>query len=80
MANKEQVVRELDRVIDLIKTRAKDIAPETKQQMMKETILNFDQYVSPGWLKYRKSVSSEPDGHAVLEWEDGGAYFYGLDG
>ena len=80
MANKEQVVRDLDRVIELIKTRAKDIPPETKQQMMKETILNFDQYVSPGWLKYRKSVSSETDGHAVLEWEDGGAYFYGLEG
>ena len=80
MASKEQVVRDLDRVIGLIKTKAKDIPPETRKQMMEETIQHFDQYVSPGWLKYRKSVSSETDGHAVLEWEDGGAYFYGLDG
>ncbi len=80
MANKEQVVHELDRVIDLIKTRASDIPADTKEQMMRETIQNFDQYVSPGWLRYRKSVSSENDGYAVLEWEDGGAYFYGLNG
>ena len=80
MANKEQVVRELDRVIGLIKTRAKDIPDGTKQEMVTETIRNFDQYVSPGWLQYRKSVSSENDGYAVLEWEDGGAYFYGLGG
>ena len=69
MASKEQVVRDLDRVIGLIKTKAKDIPPETRKQMMEETIQHFDQYVSPGWLKYRKSVSSETDGHAVLEWE-----------
>lgn len=80
MENKEQVVRELDRVIGLIKTRAKDIPDGTKQEMVTETIRNFDQYVSPGWLQYRKSVSSENDGYAVLEWEDGGAYFYGLGG
>lgn len=80
MANKEQVIKDLDRVIQLIKTDAKDIPAETKQQMMKETLHHFDQYVSPGWLKYRKSVSSENDGYAVLEWEDSGAYFYGLNG
>lgn len=80
MANKEQVVRDLDRVIGLIKTRAKDIPDGTKKEMVTETIRNFDQYVSPGWLQYRKSVSSESDGYAVLEWEDGGAYFYGLCG
>lgn len=58
MANREQVVRDLDRVIGLIKTDAKDIPAETKQQMMKETIHHFNEYVSPGWLQYRKSVSS----------------------
>ena len=46
------------------------------QQMMKETIHHFNEYVSPGWLQYRKSVSSETDGDVVLEWEDGGSYFY----
>ena len=80
MANREQVVRDLDRVIGLIKTDAKDIPAETKQQMMKETIHHFNEYVSPGWLQYRKSVSSETDGDVVLEWEDGGSYFYGLNG
>ena len=43
MANREQVVRDLDRVIGLIKTDAKDIPAETKQQMMKETSHHFNE-------------------------------------
>ena len=35
---------------------------------------------APGWLKYRKSVSSDSDSGAVLEWQDEGAYCYGLNG
>lgn len=35
--------------------------------MTKETIDHFDNYVSPGWLKYRKSVSTNA---AMLEWQD----------
>ena len=35
---------------------------------------------SPGWLKYRKSVSSDSEQGAVLEWQDEGAYCYGLNG
>ena len=80
MANKEQVIKDLDRVIGLIKTDTKDISPEEKKQMVAETLDYFDNYVSPGWLKYRKSVSSDSEGDAVLEWEDEGAYCYGLNG
>lgn len=78
--NYAQVVKDLDRVISLIKCKAKDIPDAEKDQMIKETIDNFNNHVSPGWLAYRKSVSSENEGTAVLEWEDGGAYFYGLKG
>ena len=79
-AAKEQVIRDLDKVIGLIETDTKDISPEDKKQMVKDTLNYFDNYVSPGWLKYRKSVSSDGEGGAVLEWEDGGAYCYGLNG
>ena len=81
MENKnEQVIKDLDRVVRLIKTDSKDITPEEKKQMVAETLDQFDNYVSPGWLKYRKSVSSDSESGAVLEWEDEGAYCYGLNG
>ena len=80
VATKEQVIKDLDRVCDLIKTDKKDITPETKKQMVAETLDYFDNYVSPGWLKYRKSVSSDSEAGAILEWDDEGAYIYGLDG
>ncbi len=80
MADKAQVIKDLDRVIGLIKTDSKDIPAEEKKKMAEETIDQFDNYVSPGWLKYRKSVSSDSEGGAVLEWEDEGAYCIGLNG
>ncbi|MEE3420752.1 MAG: putrescine aminotransferase [Lachnospiraceae bacterium] len=79
-ASKEQVIKDLDKVIGLIETDTKDISPEDKKEMVKDTLNYFDNYVSPGWLKYRKSVSTDDEGGAVLEWEDGGAYCYGLNG
>ena len=80
MTNPNQVIQDLKRVVSLIRTDAADLSAQEKEKMAQETIEHFNHYVSPGWLKYRKSVSSETDGHAVLEWEDGGAYFYGLEG
>ena len=80
MASKEQTLQELDRIIGLIETDSADIPTEEKKKMTAETLVNFDEYVSPGWLKYRKSVSSDSEGGAVLEWEDGGAYVNGING
>lgn len=80
MSNYAQVIEDLDHVVHLIETDSKDITAEEKQQMVKDTLHYFDEYVSPGWLKYRKSVSSDSEGGAVLEWYDEGAYCYGLNG
>jgi len=80
MADRQQVIKDLDRVISLIRTDSKDISAEEKKQMVTDTLDQFDNYVSPGWLKYRKSVSSDSEAGAVLEWEDEGAYCYGLNG
>lgn len=80
MADSKQVIKDLDRVIRLIETDTKDIPAEEKKAMVAETLDHFDNYVSPGWLKYRKSVSSDSEGGAVLEWQDEGAYCYGLNG
>ena len=80
MSKKEQVIQELNRVISLIHTDIQAISPAEKKQMVEETVEHFNHYVSPGWLAYRKSVSSDSAAGAVLEWQDEGADCYGLNG
>ena len=80
MATNQQVIQDLRRVIGLIRTDIHDLTQAEKDQMVQDTIEHFNHYVSPGWLKYRKSVSSDSDSGAVLEWQDEGSYCYGLNG
>lgn len=75
MAQKEQIIEDLNRVIGYIKSDG--LTNEEKESITKDTINYFDNYVSPGWLKYRKSVSTNA---AVVEWTDQGAYCTGLYG
>ena len=79
MAQKEQVIKDLDKIISLIRTDSDQISADDKKKMVDDTLHYFDNYVSPGWLKYRKSVSSDSENGAVLEWKDEGAYCYGLN-
>lgn len=44
-----------------------ELTKEEKDQMVQESIENFNQNVNPGWLTYRKSVSTN---EAFVEWED----------
>ncbi|WP_317855231.1 putrescine aminotransferase [Chakrabartyella piscis] len=61
----ENTSKELERVLGYIHA---DALPEGDKEMMtQETIHHFNNYVSPGWLQYRKSVSTNS---AMLEWED----------
>ena len=64
MSNKEQTVKELEEVINFIKSD--DLNDSQKEKITKDTVNYFDNYVSPGWLKYRKSVSTNA---AVVEWK-----------
>jgi putrescine aminotransferase len=75
MRDKEQVLKELNKVIRFI--HSEEMTDAEKQELTRETVANFDTYVSPGWLKYRKSVSTNA---AVVEWKDYGAYCSGLYG
>jgi putrescine aminotransferase len=75
MKNKEQVVNDLNKVIKFI--HSDELTDAEKKEITQETIEYFDTYVSPGWLKYRKSVSTNA---AVVEWKDYGAYCSGLYG
>lgn len=72
---KEKVLKELDHILGII--HKDTLTDEEKKTMTEETVEYFDKYVSPGWLKYRKSVSTNG---AALEWKDYGAYCTDLDG
>jgi len=71
----KQVSEELGKVIEYIHADKLDDA--TKKKMTAETIDYFNNFVSPGWLKYRKSVSTNS---AVLEWSDHDSVCDGLYG
>ncbi len=75
MTKKENVIKDLERVIKII--HSDELSEEEKKQITEETVEYFDTYVSPGWLKYRKSVSTNA---AVVEWKDSGACCTGLYG
>lgn len=70
-----KVSEDLEKVIGYIHADSMDDA--AKETMTKETLDYFDNYVSPGWLKYRKSVSTNS---AVLEWRDHDGICEGLYG
>lgn len=71
----ESTSKDLERVIGYIKSDKLEDAD--KELMTKETLDYFDNYVSPGWLKYRKSVSTNS---ATLEWSDHDSICEGLYG
>lgn len=75
MKNHENVIADLEKVVGYIKSDT--LTEGEKDTITKDTICYFDEYVSPGWLKYRKSVSTNA---AVVEWTDKGSYCEGLYG
>ena len=75
MNNKENILKELNKVIKFI--HSDELTEAEKKEITEETVSYFEKYVSPGWLKYRKSVSNNA---AVVEWKDSGAYCTGLYG
>lgn len=70
-----EVSKELERVIGYI--HSDKLTDADKKKMTEDTLCYFDEYVSPGWLKYRKSVSTNS---AVLEWTDHDSVLDGMNG
>ncbi|CAF0844192.1 unnamed protein product, partial [Adineta ricciae] len=65
---KTDLVQETQNVLNLIAKR--DLDDDEKQQLINETVDNFNEYINPGFLKYRKSFS--PD-YVAVEWADSGS-------
>jgi putrescine aminotransferase len=65
---------ELDKITGYI--LADELKPEDKKQITEDSIDNYNTYINPGWLKYRKSVSTNA---AFIEWRDEGDCFYDVN-
>ena len=63
-------LEEAKKVVGMIEADA--LTDAQKEAIIKESIANFNENVNPGWLEYRKSVSTDS---AFVEWEDEGEVF-----
>ncbi len=68
--NIAKALEEAKKVVGLIE--AEELTEEQKKAIITESISNFNENVNPGWLEYRKSVSTDS---AFVEWEDEGDVF-----
>ena len=68
--NMKLALEEAKKVVGMIEADA--LTDAQKEAIIKESIANFIENVNPGWLEYRKSVSTDS---AFVEWEDEGEVF-----
>lgn len=73
--NKELALKEAQRVVGYIERP--ELTKEEKDRIVKDSIANFNENVNPGWLEYRKSVSTDA---AFVEWTDSVDHFEDLYG
>lgn len=73
--NKAKALEEAKRVVSYIESS--ELTKEEKDTIVKESISNFNEHVNPGWLEYRKSVSTDA---TFVEWSDSEEHFYDLYG
>ena len=73
--NKDMALKEARKVLDYI--LKEELSNEEKDQIVKDSIENFNKNVNPGWLEYRKSVSTDA---AFVEWTDSEEHFVDLYG
>jgi putrescine aminotransferase len=75
VADKAAALKEAQKVVGFIE--ADSLSAAEKKQIHDESIENFNKHVNPGWLEYRKSVSTDA---AFIEWTDSVDHFEDLDG
>jgi putrescine aminotransferase len=74
-AARQDALRESRKALDLMAKSVLDA--EEQQRVVTDCVTNFDRYVNPGILEYRKSVSSD---YTSVEWRDEGSVFYDIHG
>ncbi|MFZ5632759.1 MAG: putrescine aminotransferase [Bacillota bacterium] len=69
------VIKESQRYLDLI--AKKELSREEKDWVVQATVEAFREHVNPGFLEYRKSVSTD---YTSVEWSDQGSTFTDIYG
>ncbi|MDR2156273.1 MAG: putrescine aminotransferase [Clostridiales Family XIII bacterium] len=73
--DKTLALKEARKVVEFIEKAS--LTDAEKKQIHDESISNFNENVNPGWLEYRKSVSTDA---AFIEWTDSVDHFEDLNG
>ncbi|MGI6737075.1 MAG: putrescine aminotransferase [Anaerovoracaceae bacterium] len=73
--NEKKALEIATRVVDYIEKP--ELTEADKKAIHDESIQNFNENVNPGWLVYRKSVSTDS---AFVEWTDSEEHFEDLNG
>jgi len=73
--NNKKALEEAKRIIGYIESE--ELSKEDKDRIVKDSIANFNTNVNPGWLEYRKSVSTDA---AFVEWTDSVEHFEDVHG
>jgi len=73
--NKKAALEQARRIVNYIEKP--ELTKEEKDLIVKESISNFNENVNPGWLEYRKSVSTDA---TFVEWTDSVDHFEDLYG
>ncbi|GER73580.1 putrescine aminotransferase [Weizmannia acidilactici] len=75
---KGQEIRDyMEKVLDLIEKP--EVTAEEAKWITNETVNSFKEYVNPGFLEYRKTVTLDTQ-FAAVEWSDEGACFKDVNG
>ncbi len=74
-AEKQAALRESRKALDLMSKSA--LSRGEQDAVVADCVANFDKYVNPGILEYRKSVSSD---YTSVEWSDEGSLFRDIHG
>ncbi|MEG1930455.1 MAG: putrescine aminotransferase [Anaerovorax sp.] len=75
VCNKELALKEAKTVLGYIE--GAELTKAEKDTIVKDSIRNFNENVNPGWLEYRKSVSTDA---TFVEWTDSVDHFEDLYG
>ncbi|MBE0527590.1 MAG: aminotransferase class III-fold pyridoxal phosphate-dependent enzyme, partial [Thermoleophilia bacterium] len=72
---RQQVLRESRKALDLM--AKSELTRDEQEAVVGDCLVNFDKYVNPGILEYRKSCSTD---YTAVEWRDEGNVFYDIHG
>jgi putrescine aminotransferase len=73
--SKKEVLDQASRVLDYI--LKPELDEDDKTRIIEDSVDNFNRHVNPGWLVYRKSVSTDA---TFVEWEDSEETFQDVHG